>query len=247
MAINEDSINTETVFIKETPYTFSRTETEQQITTLLSSSEKNYQGVFNKATQTLSVYELSSTSSHQTASLQPVFEIVVDTTTIPTSTPIQPCKSNVDYFFARIFYSTEPSYSYIKYDDKSYDIHIKNDRYVSTPANTPTAIAQKCETFKEKAVQADTYFDGAVAATTSTVCPTDGSIKTVSDVVINAFTKNITYKDWIALIITGVSSLPHLQAFGQLMSAADATAQWSLLFSCMNICRDSFDYVAARY
>lgn len=246
-----ENIAAETILIDGIQHSFFREETDEQITTLLIGPEKTYQGVFNKNTNTLAVYTLDisaidSFSSFANSSI-PLFEIIVPPASESSSCPIAPQASNVDYFFARIFYSNEPNYSYIKYDDNSYEIHIKDDRYIDTPANTPSNVASRCETFKEKAVQADSYFDGAVAATTSTICPTYGSIKTVADIAIKAYTGTMTYRDWAALVVTGVSSLPGLGAFGQLMSAADATSQWSLLFSCMVICRDSFDYVAARY
>lgn len=240
---------TETILIDGIQHSFSREETDEHITTLLAGPEKTYQGVFDKDSSTLAVYTLDTSDSRSSFanSTIPLFEISVTPISEPLSYPIVPQASNVDYFFARIFYSSEPNYSYIKYDDNSYEIHIKDDRYIDTPANTPSNVVSRCETFKEKAVQSDSYFDGAVAATTSTICPTYGSIRTVADIAIKAYTGTMTYRDWAALIVTGVSSLPGLTAFGQLMSAADATSQWSLLFSCMVICRDSFDYVAARY
>lgn len=250
-----DNTVTETILIDGIQHSFSREETDEKITTLLVVPEKTYQGVFDKDSNTLAVYMLDNSFTEYSLShsvKEPLFEIPIDLDGNPTIPPIEPKASNVDFFSCRFFLDTiEPVFYYMKYDDNSYSLHVRSREYIRTVPNTPSAIAKRCESFKENAVKADNYFDSAVSATTNNalglVCPVRAAIANVAGVSIKAYLGTATAADWAGVLISGVSAIPGLSAFGTVYALADVSAKWSLHWASIANTYSDFNYVVDHY
>lgn len=249
-----ENIAAETILIDGIQHSFFREETDEQITTLLIGPEKTYQGVFNKSTSTLAVYMFDDPFTEYSlpfSSKEPLFEILIDLDSSSAISPIEPQASNVDYFSCRFFLDTiEPVFYYMKYDDDSYSLHVRGREYIRTVANTPSAVASRCEAFKTDAVQADNYFDSAVSSSANNAlgifCPVRSFIANVAGVSINAYLGTATAADWAGVLISGVSAIPGLSSFGTVYALADVSAKWSLHWASIANTYSDFNYVLAH-